>query len=535
MKHCNVIFKPDNESISVRRGTTLLEAAARAGIILNSACGGKGICRKCLVVIEPEKQEVPACQYQVEKDIEVTIPDGSRLFEYQILTEGISGRLIEPDIYKKYLPIAATSSILGLAVDIGTTTVAATLIDMTDGRILATEADLNPQRRYGADVISRISYAETDEKVAELHKMIIDCVNDLIDKLCGKTGLEKRNIFEMCVVGNTTMNHLFCRLPVVQLGRAPYRPYRLDAMDLSPAELGLDMNPDGNVHTVENIAGFVGSDTTAVALTSRLDRATQTTLVVDIGTNGEIVLATKGRLYAASCAAGPALEGARITCGSMASRGAIEAVVVDNGKIELAVIGGGQATSICGSGLIDAVAVLLDLGILEATGRFAQPDKVKSNLPAAISSALVELDGQRVFVLAKDSDTGAPRVYLTQADIRQVQLAKGAIRAGIKLLQGKTGLGDDDIERILLAGAFGNYIRRESAIRIGLLPRVLPERITFIGNAAAAGARLALVSSYYRNLARQLARRIEYVEIAHEPDFAEVFAESMHFQALQGA
>ena len=289
------------------------------------------------------------------------------------------------------------------------------------------------------------------------------------------------------------------------------------------------MNVSGNVHSVENIAGFVGSDTTAVALATEIDSADGATLAVDIGTNGELVLAAGGKLYAASCAAGPAFEGARIGCGSRAVAGAIQGVVENDGDIDLDVIAGGAARSICGSGLIDAVAVMLDLGIIDASGRFVEVEKLEGRLPVAIVSRIIEQEGQMAFLLARAEDAGGQEVFLTQADIRQVQLAKGAIRAGITLLERKVGLADSDIERILLAGAFGNYIRPESALRIGLLPAVAAERIHFVGNAACSGAQMALVSSACRAEAGELARRIQYVEIAHEKNFGDVFAESIAF------
>jgi uncharacterized 2Fe-2S/4Fe-4S cluster protein (DUF4445 family) len=309
------------------------------------------------------------------------------------------------------------------------------------------------------------------------------------------------------------------------------------------------MNPAGNVHTVENIAGFVGADTTAVALAAAIDAAEEMTLIVDIGTNGEIVLGTKDRLYAASCAAGPALEGARITCGSRAAEGAIEAVVVNGGDIDLDVIGGGPPRSICGSGLIDAAAVMLDLGVIDATGRFVEPAQLTEKLPPAIFSRLIKWDDQPAFSLAgaanAEHQPGRARsagvlsaakdlsdrrqVFLTQRDVRQMQLAKGAIRAGIKCLQQKVGLEDCDIQHVLLAGAFGNYIRPASALRIGLLPAVPVERIRFVGNAAASGAQMTLVSRSCRLQARQLARKMKYIEIAHEPNFQTVFADSMLF------
>jgi uncharacterized 2Fe-2S/4Fe-4S cluster protein (DUF4445 family) len=517
MRHFNVTFEPDGRQISIHAGATLADAAGQAGIILNSVCGGKGICKKCAVILQPSGCEVLACQHRIQSNLTVTIPTASRLFEQKILERGID---IQPKIALERPSITAPA--FGLAVDIGTTTVVAKLIDMADGRCIATQADINPQTKYGDDVISRIDYAQNDEKLTELHKVIIDCINELTARLCKKASIDPRQIYEMCVVGNTTMNHIFLKLPVTQLGRAPYSAFSLDAHDLPAERLSLQINPAANVHTVENIAGFVGSDTTAVALAVDINSAEQTTLVIDIGTNGELVLAADDKLYAASCAAGPAFEGARITHGSRAAEGAIEAVVVNNGDIDLDVIGDCPPRSICGSGLIDAVAVMLDLGVIDKTGRFADPDTLKNSVSKVIASRLCRVDNQPAFLLAG-------QVVLTQLDIRQTQLAKAAIRTGILLLQKKLRLEDNDIKQVLLAGAFGNYIRRESALRIGLLPTIQAERIHFVGNAASSGAQMLLVSQKCRKLAKNLARKIQYIEIANEPGFTDTFADCMSF------
>ena len=530
MDHFTITFKPDGKHISIHSGATLIEAAGLAGIILNTVCGERGTCGKCRVILEPDAREVLACQYRIESDLTVTVPTSSRFFAQRILADGIdTQRTFQPDIYEEYLSTDSTDVIFGLAIDIGTTTVVARLIDMRDGTSRATEAALNPQTRFGDDVVSRIAYAETEERFTELRIAIIDCINTLTEKLCTKAAIETDRIYEVCAVGNTTMGHIFLGLPIAQLGQAPYQAYSLDAHDLTGSDLSIPINPAGRIHTVENIAGFVGADTTAVALAADMDSAEETTLIVDIGTNGEIVLGTKERLYAASCAAGPALEGARITCGSRAAEGAIETVVISNDDIDLDVIGDGPPRSICGSGLIDAVAVMMELGIIDRTGRFAEPVKLEKELPPAVFSRMVEEDGQWSFVLAPAVNVGERPVFLNQQDIRQMQLAKGAIRAGIKLLQRRIGLEDAGIKRILLAGAFGNYIRPESALRIGLLPAVGIERIHSIGNAAASGAQMILLSRRYRQQAGELARTIEYIEIAHEPDFQMVFAESMWF------
>ena len=457
----------------------------------------------------------------------VEVPPESRFYEHKILDHGLAtGAEVRSDIWRRHQASAKGGALLGVAVDIGTTTVVAKLLDMTDGQCLATQAILNPQTRFGEDVVSRINHAQSADHLAELRTVIIDGINELIRKLCRDARTDVTDIYEACVVGNTTMNHIFLGFPVQQLGQAPYRAHSVEAQDLPPGKLGMEMNPAGNVHCVENIAGFVGADTTAAALAVDIDSIDDTTLVVDIGTNGEIVLGTRDRLYAASCAAGPALEGARIRYGSRAADGAIEAVLFDD-DIALDVIGNIPPRSICGSGLIDAVAVLLELGVINATGRFAHRDAIRTNLPQTVADRLSEHDGQPAFCLAFAPRTSQPSVVLTQKDVREVQLAKAAILAGIRILLGKLGKSDLDIDRVLLAGAFGNYIRPRSAVRIGLLPDVPLDRIQSVGNAAATGAQMLLISQECRERAARLARRIQYVEIAHEKSFSDLFADAM--------
>lgn len=521
MAHFNVTFKPDNITLTIHAGSSILEAAAQAGIILNTVCGGKGLCGKCKVKLEDGSQ-VLSCQYKISSDLVVTIPPAARFYEQKILTAGIEAKQkTELDIYKKYSKKTA-DPILGLAIDIGTTTVVAKLLDLKTGSCLATAADTNPQSIHGDDVISRIQYAASSDKLAELNSLIVGCINELIEKLSGQAKIGPEQIFEAAVVGNSSMNHLFLKYPVSSLGKIPFKPYSTEAKDLPPEKLQININPAGNIHTAELIAGFVGADTTAAALAVDIENQNEITMLVDIGTNGEIVLGNKDKLLAASCAAGPAFEGARITCGSRAVAGAIEAVVFADDALDIDVIGDWPARSICGSGLLDAAAVMLRLGVIQANGRFANPGK----LTEKIRKRLLVIDSQPAFILA---DTGEARVYITQSDIRQLQLAKAAIRAGAKILQKNLGVDDGDIEQIFLAGAFGNYLRRESALKIGLLPDVQPEKIRFIGNAALSGAQLILLGSYWRNRAKSLAKKIEYIELANDKDFQAIFVEAMRF------
>jgi len=530
MKHFTITFKPDDKQVIIHQGATILQAAGHAGIILNTICGGKGICKKCAVKIAPDKKEVPACQYHIDSDLTVIVPHQSRFFAQKILEWGkLEQHAVEPDIYKKHLGLTSDNQIYGLAVDIGTTTIVAKLIDMTDGSVKAVKGIMNPQIQFGEDVISRINYAQTEEKRRQLQKSVTEPLNELISDLCRQAAIDRSRIFEMAVVGNTTMNHLFLNLPVSQLGQAPYHAHSLQAFDNDPATLNININPNANIHTAANIAGFVGADILAAGMAVNIANTKENTLLIDIGTNGEIILATDSKLYAASCAAGPAFEGAGITHGSRAAKGAIEAVVINNDDIGIDVIGNCPARSICGSGLIDAVAVMLELGVINKTGRFVEKQKLKDSLPSLVYDRLIIENDLPAFIFAHNHDTDLPKVTLNQKDIRQLQLAKAAIRTGIILLQKKLAIKDNDIEKVLLAGAFGNYIDKNSALRIGLLPDVPIERVHFVGNAAASGAQLLLLNSASRQLAKDLAKKIEYIELANEQSFTTTYADAMFF------
>lgn len=589
MADYNVIFEAQNKQVSVPEGATIHQAAEKAGIILSTVCGGAGTCGKCIVKILPEGDDVLACRYTVHEDIAVTVPFADRHFEqrkisqqtkldveaspsvskvfmqdsfdqvdhfvndlrnqlpdYEIQTPGnIFEMLSDVDskdgmtvVYRstgssiEILSLEAsdtTGSLYGIAVDIGTTTVVLKLFDLNDAQPLTTAAAANPQISRGDDVVSRINYASTEDGLNDLHDAIVSCLNTLIDKVCHEAKVDSKAIYEMTVAGNTTMNHIFLKLPVKQLGQAPYKAYSLEAHDVKAGKMGINISQSGIVHTIENIAGFVGADTTAAALAVNMDRVEKMSLLVDIGTNGELVLGTKDKQYAASCAAGPALEGARIEQGSRAVAGAIEGVEIGPDDVLIEVIGGGTAKSICGSGLIDVMAVLLDLGLVDATGRFLNADELAEKLPEKILARITTANGAPAFILADNTDNDSEPVLFTQKDIRETQLAKAAIRAGIVLLQKKIGVTDEQIDQVLLAGAFGNYIDRKNAMRIGLLPAVGLEKVHFVGNAAATGSQMVLVNSDCRKRAGQLVKTINYVEIANEMEFQMVFAEALMF------
>ncbi len=417
----------------------------------------------------------------------------------------------------------------GLAIDIGTTTVVAYLTDLVTGKVVARGAVTNPQNVFGADVIARITYASgRPTKLQQLQEKVVSGINSVIAGLCREAQVSTKEIYQAVVVGNTTMSHLFLGIDPTNLAPAPFVPAFGQMVEVQAQELGLEMVRSGRVVVLPNVAGYVGSDTVGVMLAAAADRLPGVSLMVDIGTNGEIVLAGKGRILTCSTAAGPAFEGAEIRCGMRAAEGAIEGVRIHD-DVELEVIGGKRPVGICGSGLIDAIAEMLRTGIVVPTGRLAGPD-AGDDLPPLVRRRLRKTEQGSEFVLAwaEDSATGED-IVLTQKDIRELQLAKGAIKAGTHVLLQDLGVEVKDIDRVLLAGAFGNYIKKESAVAIGLLPEVPLDTIVSIGNAAGDGARLALLSAAERARAAMLARKAEHVELSGREEFQNEFVNALSF------
>lgn len=419
---------------------------------------------------------------------------------------------------------------LGVAVDIGTTTVVAYLVDLVTGEHLGSGTAHNPQAQHGADVISRTEYSKTHpDGLARLQREAVGVVNQVVAQAleCVNAGPER--IHEMTVVGNTCMHHLFLGLDPQYIAQTPYIPVNSEPMVVTPHELGVRMHCEGRVFCLPIIAGYVGADTVGVIAATRLTDSPEPVLAVDIGTNGEVALWSGERLVCASCAAGPAFEGAQIEHGMRAAPGAISGIALVDGDLQIETINGKPALGLCGSGLFDAMAVVLEAGLVDMMGRMVDAEKAK-NLPEKLSARLEgEANTRRiVLVPADESGTGDP-IYFTQKDVRELQLAKGAVRAAVELLLKECGLKVDDLSAILLAGAFGNYIRPESAVRMGLLPSLPSGRIRGVGNAAGAGAMMALLSLPWRQKACDLARRAEHLELAQRADFQQMFMETMLF------
>ncbi len=421
-------------------------------------------------------------------------------------------------------PGDTTEVAYGVAVDVGTTTVVATLMDLRDGVAVAVSSNLNGQAPFGADVISRIARTWMDERAAaELQRTVVETIDGLLADVYAAAGVTSAHVYEMVVAGNATMLHLLLGVDAHAISVAPFVPAFREPLDLPAAAFGLDIHPEGRIQVLPSIGAYVGADIVAGIQATGLTREPELRLFVDVGTNGEIVLGNAERVLASAAPAGPTFEGGHVKHGMRAADGAIEGVTITGGDVQLQVIGGSAPRGICGSGLIDAVAQLRLAGLVDASGRLARAEDVAGH---PLHHRLVEEEGVRGFRLAEG-------LTLTQRDIRELQSAKGAIATGISSLMELLGVGTDDLHQILLAGSFGTYIDPQSARIIGLVPPVPVERIAAAGNAAGEGAKMALLSFREREMAFDLLRRVEYVELSGRPGFNEAFIGSVGFPDLE--
>jgi len=612
-----VVFEPEGRRVEVSAGTSILAAAAKADIIFETPCGGKGQCGKCRMQVisgagEPTPADVKifskaqlaagmrlACQNRITQPLVVSVPNEARFFGQAILTDGVAATVSANAAFRKLhvtIPHASledqtsdldrlkravagelgrsdgiaafaipvqivrtlpamlhengnaftvvlhgdeitafetgdtASHCYGVAVDIGTTTVVGLLIDLNTGRQLLAASRINPQVARGDDVISRLTFIREDSAgLKDLHDRIVGCLNEIVAELCKKSNVPHDHIYELAAVGNTTMSHILAGVNCGKLAEAPFAAVVRDAMNVNAHDLGIRINPRGNVYISPNIAGFVGGDTVGVILATGLmnGSAGRVRLAIDIGTNGELVLAAKGQVISCSTAAGPAFEGARIKQGMRAAHGAIDKVAFSD-AIDVSTIGNAPPRGICGTGLIDSIAEMVRTGVIDYTGRIIDPDEAP--LSEFLKRRIVRQGDSNEFVLVdgEKSHNGQP-IVLTQRDVREVQLAKGAMRAGIEILLAELGLAAQDIDEVYLAGAFGNFIRKRMAKGIGLLPDIDSEKIKFVGNAAGTGARMLLASKDCRTEAERISTGVRYVELAGRPDFQQAFMMSMLF------
>jgi uncharacterized 2Fe-2S/4Fe-4S cluster protein (DUF4445 family) len=635
VKKYKVTFLPDKKVIEVEEETLLIEAAERAGVYVNSLCGGEGVCGKCRVQItkgnakvdgnsvafftkeEIEKGYVLACQTRVREDLEILIPPESRLEEEQILGESLENRqkswredapihysepdwvslhkrpsdpasLFEPLTNKIYLElprptiddnipdsgrivrelrkklkyasyevtlpclrdlfikirrsdwkITATLSrcngigqILqveegdttgrhyGVAVDVGTTTVVAQLVDLRTGKVIGVEGNHNLQARYGEDVLSRIAYVCGKGSLEVLQKAVIENVNKLIETLAKAKGIRIEDITSMAVAGNTTMSHILLGLMPCSIRDDPYVP----TVDLYPPvsakEIGIQINSQGVVQVLPSIASYIGGDTVAGVLACNMADRSETTCLIDIGTNGEIVIGNNEWMLSCSASAGPAFEGGDTKWGMRATRGAIEKVEINDSKVLYETIGKVKPRGICGSGLIDLIHELAQSKILEIDAKFSLSLQERR---------IVQGENGLEYIVAfpEETETGEA-LTIAQTDIDNIMRSKAAIFAAIKSLIDYTGLTFNQLEKIYVAGGFGNYLNIEKAIGIGLLPDIPRERIEFVGNSSLMGARMALLSFHAFEKAVGISQSITNIELSKFALFADEYMASLY-------
>ena len=611
-------FEPSGVKAEIDRGKTLLEAANAVGVEIESVCGGRGTCAKCKVIAseglsEPTEIELGrlspdelargyrlACQVVIESDVDVMVPDESRVSRVSILSHGAQIELrVQPWVHRWILDVQATTldeqlpdwenvirtwqtrpdgpevvpgvalralqelpvalrgadgrialieidepggrrvvriepgdgpeRLLGIAFDIGTTTVVGYLMDLESGEQLAVSSVLNPQTRYGDDVVSRIDHASQDNGLKTLQSEIIAALNGIIADTLASASLPSSSVFSMTVVGNTTMQHLLLGVSPAALAQAPYVPAVTHAIYVRACELGVNIAPEASVCVLPNIAGWVGADTVGVILSTGVHQLEEISLAIDIGTNGEMALGSAQRLITCSTAAGPAFEGAHLSCGMRASDGAIDVVEIDS-EVHWHAIGESAPRGLCGSGLVDVISEMLRVGVLDPTGMMHDGETMRSNEHSQLGDLILGQGASRSFRLVSPSEGAAGRpVAITQRDVRELQLAKGAIRAGIEILMKELGIGPGDVKHVYLAGAFGNYIRPESALGIGLIPRFPNAEFVPVGNAAGSGAKMALLSLDARREANEIVAGVEYLELSGRLDFQSEFSEAMLF------
>lgn len=614
-----LFFTPGNRTVAAEPGITLIEAAARAGLIINTPCGGATTCGKCRVrFVDHPPAPTPAdfnhlsdgdirsgwrlaCSCRLFHDAALEIPETTRLGKkHQIQMESsidrkqtsnsavrkiylivsppaledntadlvrIEAALKQHNILEDHVSLETSPKVLcnlsktlrqanftgtycvysnrlihferentseamyGAAFDIGTTTLVGSLLHLGSGEEKAIVSAINPQTAYGDDVLSRIAFASQNrESLRELQQCLVRQLRLLVQEMCGSASISPYHIYDVVFTGNTTMQHILLGLSPAALGMVPFVPTFGHGLQYHADVLELGVNPEAELRIFPVIGAFVGGDTVAGILAADLCSTEDPALMLDIGTNGEIVLFHEGKLFAASTAAGPAFEGSRISCGMRATHGAVEKVTIGE-DVTLGVIGGEDPSGICGSGLIDLCGQLRKVGLLQANGKIMSADEVSMAISTSLKNRLRNTSkGEPSFVFYESPDS---TLMVTQQDIRQVQLGSGAIRTGITILLKQVGLKPIDLKRVFIAGGFGSFIRRDNAQRIGLIPPEIPhEHIHFVGNTALLGAQLALFSKEAWEDAERIAQKTHHVELSLDPDFALEFAMAMHFPEL---
>ncbi|HWQ71599.1 MAG TPA: ASKHA domain-containing protein [Desulfitobacteriaceae bacterium] len=550
-------FAPLNITLEVPAGTTILEAAREAGLSIESPCNGAGVCGKCKLPagqIAPigallikkskaapaEQDYILACQACLQDDLIVSLAQVERDGSLKILSTGKSFVYdFDPAVKKCYHPESDTTTVFldgkrvaeeqgstqnnnqGIVIDIGTTTLVASLIDLNTGEEIASESALNPQAVHAQDVLSRIHLAAEEGGLRLLYREIIKEINRLIEIITARSAVDAQKIYEIVFSGNTCMIHLATNADPASLGKYPYRAKISGGSYDSAAGHKIKIAPAGVVYLPPIISSYIGPDITSGVLAAQLHVLAGTTLFVDIGTNGEMVISRDGRLVAASTAAGPAFEGMNIEFGMRAANGAVEVFdIAENGEIKIRTIGDCKTVGVCGSGLLDIVGELVAHKVILKSGKFADPEN--NSLNENLAGRLKKNGKKPVFYISDD-------VYITQKDIRQVQLAKGAIRTGIEFLMNSLQITAADVDRVQIAGSFGYHLRAKSLINIGLLPPEFADKIEFVGNTSKTGGQAFLLNRSHKTEMKRLTERVEVIELTDYENFDKVFVRFLNF------
>jgi hypothetical protein len=521
----------ESVKVSCKEGANLLQTLLDAGIFVDNACSGKGICGKCKVKVlkgslsEPsetekkvlKKQELEdgirlSCLAEVLGDVEIALLQKER--KHKVLTGGYIPEF-QRDVYE---------SGYGVAIDIGTTTVVTALIDLQTGKEIANASMINAQKHFGLDVLTRITYEyENPETGArELQEAIVKSINAMLGEVCQEAGINRRDIREIDVAANCTMMHMLLGVDARSIGRAPYKPEFLSAQTLPAKEIGIEAGENTILYCLPQVSAYIGADIVAGAYVCEMQNAKGNVLFIDIGTNGEIVLASKGKLLCCSCAAGPALEGMNISSGMRATEGAVEDVEISEKGISLKVIGDQTPVGICGSGILAVLRELLKSGIVKKTGVFVKKDKLEET---DYRYSMIRMNGtKREFILKEE-----PELLITQGDVRQVQLAKGAILSGFTALCNKAGIQMEELDKVMIAGQFGAHLPADSLTGTGILPKAVEDKLVYVGNSSKTGAYMTLMSDRIKREMEELAEQMEYMELAETENYERIFTECMIF------
>jgi len=534
-----ITILPADISINTLENETILEAIRRHGSLpeLETPCNGKGYCGKCKIrlisgdvsSLTPREQKA-LTQDEISDHIRLACmctPQGTSPVTIELPKNTARASILDNYHLGKYTlnpsvgPHADGKKAFGIAIDIGTTTIASVLLDLSSGEGLARASCINPQTQIGGDVLSRIEYTMTHENgLSVLSDMICQCLDELTVSLIKDTGISETDIYGYAIAANTTMLHLLLAVDPSSIAMAPYTPKFTKARTVPASSLHLThCRHDATVYCLPSVSGYIGADIVAGIYMSRIEYTDKNIMFIDIGTNGEIVLSIKGELHSCSCAAGPALEGMNITCGMRAAEGAIEHVDFKDGHFIVRTIGNAAPAGICGSGVLETMAALVRTGAVESSG------KISRNLSPELSDCLVKLDNKKAFRIA---DGPAP-VYFSLGDIRQVQLAKGAILSGFVALLEKNHLTLDDLDEVIIAGQFGSYLDEDTLTGVGILPENARGKITYIGNSSLAGAILCLLDKDVPGKMSDIADKVNYFELATFPGYTRLLMECLAF------